>query len=711
MLPRIISTTGSAITAEDVAAVQRVVSTRLEGVQNVGAYHVTDQITGIRVEYFPFKNVAYTTPPSGANDYVSMPMPNPIPYREMRIGVVNLGEQGPSGTTVIKTYIMSSDGEVLASETKNYALNGDVSFVSGLEAHIQCIGAQDICLESESAVGIDMFFDQYSGVNVNGDTYSSGNYGIAFDHVLSAPIPEDCMIDRGNARVPPYPRPTYNNSAAHPDGGNRRTILAVLSGGTFTFYPSSSQISAPWTDYPLGSVSAAGLTSMSVLFTPEYLQAWKTYAAMPWVNNLDNVRWATRWLASISMSKSRTKAWLKKNSEEFIAALKTGFAPNTPGVTRQELQAGKLPPSWEYAVRVQYRWDYWKYPSDQYGVRVGRHTRRSILFSETSFSESVTSDTSANLSQAGVKVTQRTATLSYTIPVAQPDGTSINETRSVTVSGTLTQTMTQHVDAYGNQLALSKNESYSNWYARDGNDFSLPFGMWWATSQYIQDRRGNNIGVVLNGEIQSGYNANSATGTPGNPLLYLTYIPPYPKAYNTISATTIPDFIATWHMDSKIEYIKDGVGADNTLNDSALYGVTEIHISPVGLIADGAGVAVAGESVGIFPNDAGAIEDGTQVEIFGTAVYAFNWQDGSLTFKSWKPLRDANGNEVQAKAVTLPSGMSWSSLGSNCIVTYKGLHWPDVVDAIKLRDRDAAAGDFLYSDPAWSAIVQAIKAG
>ena len=132
-----------------------------------------------------------------------------------------------------------------------------------------------------------------------------------------------------------------------------------------------------------------------------------------------------------------------------------------------------------------------------------------------------------------------------------------------------------------------------------------------------------------------------------------------------------------------------------------MHGVTEVRVTPMGLIA-------SGESLGIFPN---SDEDGTQVEIFGTAVYAFNWQEGLLTFKSWKPLHDSSGNEVTSKTVVLPDAAVWSDSSVNCIVTYKGVHWPDVVKAIKDRDKDMSSGTFAYTDPTLKALIDAVKAG
>ena len=103
--------------------------------------------------------------------------------------------------------------------------------------------------------------------------------------------------------------------------------------------------------------------------------------------------------------------------------------------------------------------------------------------------------------------------------------------------------------------------------------------------------------------------------------------------------------------------------------------------------------------------------ESVQVEIFGTAVYKFDWQTGALTFSTWKPLHDADGNEVASKTVDLPTGTVFSDFPNNCIITYKGLHWPDVIAALKDRDKDMSSGTFAYASPALKTLIDAIKAG
>src|SRR3990167_7931897 len=514
--------------------------------------------------------------------------------------------------------------------------------------------------------------------------------------------------------------------------------------------------------------------------------------------------------ASLTAFNARRKAWFKKNSDEFIAALKTGFAPGAEGVTRPELQLGRVPDAWDFQIKRDVDTKYNSYPPSN---TIGRKTHRDILYTEVagSFSETVQSDTSADLTQAGVKVTKRMVTLQYQITVNDEV-----ETREANITGYLTQTVTRHNDAQGNQLGLSRQDVYDTWYNQEST--SLPTGVpSMVTAPYLKDRTTSRIGVILNGIVQDGYNADSTRGAIDNPLAFALFIPPFPAAYSTVTAT-VPEYIATWHKDSKIVYDKTGVGASNTLNDSALHGVTEVHLTPVGLISDGPtyvkvsgltataqgddgtfapgvyrfrvfGINAAAEftvvsniatvtvTAGVndtsfylswdamdvdaattggqppegyvavmsyggkeywkssfstdlnwfslvdgypdYPFDATdpdrkagifSDRDGSRVEIYGTAVYAFNWQEGLLTFKSWKPLHDSSGNEVTSKTVVLPDAAVWSDLSVNCIVTYKGVHWPDVVTALKVRDKSLPTATADY-DKLLYTLIQAVKAG
>lgn len=546
---------------------------------------------------------------AGYIDYVPMAMPNPVPYRGVNVEVASVGG-------VKSTYVMASDGEVLASEVL-------IDDVVGGPRPWDPANSDD--------------FSRYLPIPINGSATVMPWHGggeiwmgvydhdyeqfYARDHTLSFSCPEDCI----------YPTPN---------------------------------VSAPVGQWIFG----------------------------------DPAGWADYWQAGVTAFNARRKAWFQKNSDEFIAALKTGFAPGAEGVTRAELQLGAIPEEWRLYIRLSVGNRYSSYPPD--GL-AGQRTHRGLLFTEKSFLETVESDTSADLSQAGVKVTKREVVLTYQV-VGEDDP------RETTVTGYLTQTITEHTP-----YALTRNDVYDNWYYSYVNDGAWPnFTNKYSGKDAPFFENGNYnkpIGVVVNGVEQSGYGADSSApftiGGIGNPIEFIGVTPPFPKYSNTITATAVVDYIPTWHKDSKIIYDSAGVGASTDQNDSAMHGVTEVHISPVGATLVG-----TDEPFGIFIDGSVAQYNDLKREVYGTAVYNFNWQTGALTFSKWKSLTDDNGNEVASKIIDLPALLSVETeegdIRMNCLITYKGLHWPDVVAALKVRDATLST-----DDPGLYTLIQAVKAG
>lgn len=566
----------------------------------------------------------------------------------------------------VRAYVMASDGTVISSTPLTYTF-----IANGLFSHY------DIHPWRGGGTG------SYSSTDNSGRPLEMFQYSLA--------VPEDCIYPPPTSVFDLAWRDPYNETypGIYPWGNYPYDELYSLSrvGGVYYKVQYAYNIDTGYI-YEVGS-SAIG-TELNVAEAQvrdaniaAYIRANPTYSTE-----------ITEWYAHIASGETafnlRRKNWFKKNSDEFIAALKTGFAADAPEVTRAELKLGRLPEAWEYQIKLDVDKNYWSYPRDQYSIRVGRHTRRVIQYSETAYTETVQSDTSSNLTQAGVKVTQRVVSLGYQIDV-----NGVTEIREATITGYLTQTVTRHNNAQGGQLGLSRRDVYDNWYNREA--------AWLPSGTYLEDRTTNRIGAVLNGAVQNGYVADSSMGQIGNPLTYELYNPPYPKASSTVTAT-VPEYIKTWHKDAKIEYLEDGVGASSVQNDSALYGIRQIEITPIGLIADGNGNAPAGASLGVFSSG----ETGTQAEIYGTAVYNFDWQTGALTFSSWKPLKDANGNEVASKVIDLPAGTTFPI--NNSIITYKGLHWPDVVNAIKERDNILPTAT-IPSDKLLYELIKAINAG
>lgn len=724
--PRMFSTTGSALTADEIVFAQQVAASFSLNMKRgwVKLVRRVDSLTGAIVEYHGDKNIAYVTP-GGAVDYVQMLLPNPVPYRGVSIGVVDKG--APTARVISVTTVGNPNIEA-ATVTSIF----EIRRANGVLA-ATITGTQQWSAPTPSGQVIthtnfpEPGYDVGRAVATVANGYYSSIYPVT-DAVVRTPI----------STYPPYVAASEADIAS--DTGGKKTyvmasdgeVLASLSNGVIVptpvgfegalfinqYYSGGEIINAVFGN---GLWSGGGIVRYGRVFqysSPPNNMTYRHDGDSPFTVPEDciypipavsanfpgdpynllppttpnEVQWNTDWAAGVAAFNLRKKAWLKKNSDEFIAALKTGFAVGATGVTRPELQLGRLPEPWEFQIKRDVDDQYDSYTPTN---TVGRKTKRDILYSEIAYSETVTSDTSANLTQAGVKVTTRSATLQYSF------GGVVRET---TINGSLTQTVTRHNNSSGTQVGLSRQENYSMWYEQ--TPLVVSSGVMTTTAPpYLADRTISRFGSVLNGSIQLGYNADSTIGAPGGPLAYANYTPPFPVASSNMEAVA-PAWIEEWHRDSKVVYLRDGIGASNTQNDSALHGVTKIELTPVGLIANGIGTAAAGESVGIFS----AAEDGTQVEIYGTAVYNFDWQTGELTFANWKALHGDNGLEVGSKIVDLPQGVLWGDDPINCLVTYRGLHWPDVVAAIRTRDGSLPTSTVDF-DRVLYTLINAVKAG
>lgn len=609
--PIIYSTTGSALSSDEISfAYQVAASFSLpmgRGLPKIGRRE--DQLTGAVVEYHSDKNIAYVTP-GGATDYVGVMMPNPVPYRGISLGLV------PPGSSDGTLYVVTSDGVVLASETRVR------DFDTGYARERYMTAYEDY----------NNWRDNWSGgPDIWMFEYVSFPPAVTFHHKLTFAVPEDCV---------------------------------EFGGGTQPISP------------PLSYAGTDGLAA----------------------------QWAADWAAGVSAFNARRTAWFKKNSDETIAALKTGFSPTAPGVIRAELKTGTLPERWADYIKSAVFSEYTRVSLAD-GSFAGRHTRMPVVL-DVAYVDTVVPDPTVTYHFT------RSATFEYI------DSNGVTQT--AVVVGTWLQTDT----TYGAQTI--SQITYVDWFHDDtgagdyistGAGSNVFVGAEWHLSgigfisKVAPDFVGynnvpwagvrNRIAVLYSGAIQTGYISNSAYGVIANPLGIQ-----YPAYSQSITGTAAPLYLQ-YHNAVLPQYVSDTAQSSTVMNNSAMYGVTEVSISPVGLIANGAGFSAAGTSLGMFSVD----EDGTQVEIYGTAVYTFDWSTGSLTFKSWKPLRDVNGNEVAAKTVNLPAGSVWSDSSVNCIITYKGLHWKDVKEYVKLRDADAKSSTFLKSDPIWWALVQAVKAG
>jgi hypothetical protein len=722
MLPRIISATGAAVSADEIAAVSRVISTRIEGAQNAGIYRVLDQQTGVLVEYHPFKNVAYTTP-GFATDYVLMSMGNPIPYRGVSVGLMPgsvvsrriTDNYGAEWDILIDSDVYKSESGSLTGDPPGFNTwtNFLADVIGSWPGHVAngISGGGGALIPpgypgAGGPISITVYPDTSGTLVLTPLQYHPDWIAARAQVQATNPTTIKVVASDGEvlatevSSVPadwPYQYMPLGTSLWH--GGSSVHIAEAEYGSRFFKYPHHNLTFVVPEDCIYGSSSTMGSTQVFSQQADQYLPA----TSFPEL--------VADWAAGNAELKQRRKLWLKKNSDEFIAALKTGFAPGAEGVTRPELQTGMLPAEWEYNIKRDVANYYSGLPEDKWRETPGNYTFRFPMLQVVAFADTVESDTTANLSQAGVRVTRRDVSLQYVMQIGEDV-----DVRTSDIVGYRTETVVEHNRSsvlYGDSTILSTRTDYDNWYFQSDGPGAL--GSWPAgvpvniQAAYMADT-GEQVCFCVTGTHQSGRRGTSGNGLPDNALSTLDYDPPYPVESASFAATT-PDFIKTWHKDSKIFYVEDIESGNKQQNDSYMHGVTEVHISPFGLIANGAGAAAEGESLGIFALSADQVENGNTVEIYGTAVYSFNWQEGALTFKEWKPLLDAEGNEVPSKIIALPDGAQYTDLDANCMVSFKGLHWPSTVAALRIRDRDAKAGVFEYSTSSWWALVQAIKAG
>lgn len=149
-------------------------------------------------------------------------------------------------------------------------------------------------------------------------------------------------------------------------------------------------------------------------------------------------------------------------------------------------------------------------------------------------------------------------------------------------------------------------------------------------------------------------------------------------------------------------------------SDYDSYGVTEIGITLIGAVTSASGSAVSTEGrVGVFhghTNDLYNIQsvenDVTSLELYGTAVYSFDWWKREFTFSRWEPLRTGG----LRKLVTPPAGATKRELlYSNALVSYRGVYWEDVKAALHARNADMTSGAYTYTSPVLHELIKALE--
>lgn len=326
-----------------------------------------------------------------------------------------------------------------------------------------------------------------------------------------------------------------------------------------------------------------------------------------------------QWYANVAQGlidfTARRKAWNKKNSDEFIAALKGNFSPNSMGVTHAQLKTGKLPPEWERIIKN--------------SVQDSTLTYQPIQLNVTMLPDTIVRDTLSNgfgSTHSGSRKRERIVIFEYV--------DSEGEKHSEKIIGYETVTVTAHSNYKGLFIIESVDQTYVDWYE--------------PSYQYAYEK------VLLNGTIQSGAMPDSAIGYPYNPLDYRGLNPPYPNQSDNITYTK-PKIVIDYHRAilPKYEPIKNYSNKkDNPeWNNSKMFGVKKIELlifSPYKNM----------ESLGIFANPADA-DGATQIAYYGEASFSFDWFTGDLKWLGWMPRKDVNGN-VEPTIVSLPEECYYS---------------------------------------------------
>lgn len=557
-----------------------------------------------------------------------------------------------AGTSGVWTYVMASDGTVLASVAQTQTLSGTFPVSYVLPTTRGSMGDP----QTPYAYG-------YWGNVTSLEYYDNGNY----TRIISAP--GDGYNTQWGLTLPSW-----------------MPLLGTSEKNIWAFTEQSSS---------LPGTNGYGITldhkvSVSIPDDCVYPPVPASPPTYPGTDGL-GVDWRADWSAGITAFNTRRKAWYLKNSNEFMAALKGKFQPGAAGVTRAELQTGALPASWDYQIKSQYGNDYGSFTLAD-GSRAGRHTVMPIVMNVT-YVDTVQSDTSVGLTQAGTMVTQRATTFQYL------DAQGVNQT--ATVNGKLTQVVTQHT-LNGSNIAISHQDAYLNWYSTSapaGADALL-------AHQFLEDRTATSDAALWNGVVQTGYNSTSALGAPGNPLTYVGFSPAFPATSNTLVGTAAPLYLQ-YHNTVLPQYVANTAQSSTVMNNSAMHHVKQIELCLFG-------PAPGGQAIGIFtdPTDA---DGATQIAYYGEASFLFDWLTGKIT-----PM----GAAIRATPtiINMPAGYSYKNVSGtlyfnngtsnyetayNCAIGYvwdsPDQLWPDVAEYLRAKIAQLLAGTY---DPVLYTIIK-----
>lgn len=377
------------------------------------------------------------------------------------------------------------------------------------------------------------------------------------------------------------------------------------------------------------------------------------------------------------LAKARRAAWFKKNSDAVI----------------QMLRDGVLPEKWDYQFKRL--------------APASANTYRPVALS-ADYTDEMVSDTTAGLTQAGTQIHKRTVTFKYTVI---ENGVPV--LREATVVGTMTVALVDHKRATGELLIRSMLYTANDYY-------SPTWALIYPTTgvaeqdvyhQFLKDGEDFGMGLLWNGTMQRNavgieYAPDSTEfGGPTNNFLNplppqfnihaRDIFPPIPFNSTDISGTA-PAFVRTYHADVKPQYRASG-GNTDWLSSSLMPGMT-VTVVPVTPVKDD-------EPLGIY----GEVENTTevtQVEVYGAAVFAYDYDNGAFTFKEWKALPSGAGS-VRIQITADEEGtVAWN--GYNALLIYGGIKWDDVKETARAQRKALADPNDPAHDPLMKAVLTAL---
>lgn len=679
------SSTGEALSSEEIAAAHRLADTHKE--MRAGVIRQVDALTGATVEYHAHKRMALTTPGTGF-DYVKMLLPNPIPYRGVSIGVV-------SGASVIGpsiSYLSSSSSSVPGFYGSEES--------SGTASYSFSAGGQ-------AFTSTGSYSYSYSGWVGYGpppqtpftETTSYSNYPLAGRGVAngssnaSRGSSDGPVLHSGNATYTPFSETALYAQAADSSDVNDYLYVVASNGEVLArevqqtvmvdgverlrYHPSPSD-DPVWSggspismyDCNTNSPHADLVFHHNLNFdVPEDCVYPLTPIPPAYPEPSGQSQWNADWLAGQASLKLRRKLWFKKSHDTVLAQLKDGsFA---------------LPITWDYAIKR--------------NAPVSGHTYRPILMDVTyEDSDPVVVETFPVITTTIARET----TFSYTIDVIQPDGSVVTEERSLVLVGSKKTVTTESYIAVTDRTLTWDRFNFQNWYVPSTDPSPGSAYENFYKHRLLRDKSQYGLGLIWSGEdMASSWLADSLYGYPANPLDFVTFTPPIPAYSNTLIGTA-HQFILDYRKDVPIQYNKDAPG-DTEWNDSAMVDKETITIIPFSPVKKGESLGMFWDSSSLDPDNTGT-KTFDSLLIFGSAQFHYVYATGEILFDKWIPLTDADGNEVETRKVNVAG----TEPESNCIVKYGKLIWPDVIKAGKEHMKKLASGE--VEDPEEAILMKAI---